>query len=74
MATIAKMSAEQRDRGVSQEALLQGLVSNGKLDPRDSAAPFVVNTVVWVYEEGIPSKSAYQRMLEKCRKAFAKQR
>lgn len=74
MATLAKMSAEQRDKGMSQDTLLKGLVREGKLDPKDSSAPFVINTVVWVYEENISAKSAYKRMYEKCSKAFAKQR
>lgn len=72
MASLAKMSAEQRDRGMSQDALLKGLAREGKLDQKDSSAPFIVNTVVWVYEENISAKGAYRQMYEQCRKAFSR--
>jgi TRAP-type uncharacterized transport system substrate-binding protein len=74
MATLAKMSAEQRDKGLSQDTFLKHLVREGKLDPQDSSAPFVINTVVWVYEENVSAKSAYKQMYEKCRSAFSKKR
>lgn len=74
MGSLAKMSAEKRDKGISQDTLLKELVREGKLDPKDSAAPFVINTVIWVYEENIPATSAYKKMYEKCNKALAKQR
>lgn len=74
MATLAKMSAEQRDKGMTQDTLLKGLIREGNLNPKDSSAPFIINTVVWVYEENISAKNAYKKMYEKCSKAFAKQR
>jgi formaldehyde-activating enzyme involved in methanogenesis len=74
MATLAKMSAEERDKGVSQDALLKGLVREGKLDPRESSAQFVIATVMWVYDEKVPAKIAYKRMYAKCESAFSKRR
>jgi hypothetical protein len=74
MASIAKVSADQRDAGVERDALLRRFIQEGKLEKNDSAAPFVLNTVVWVYEEKIPAKTAYKQMYGKCAAALAKQR
>ena len=74
MASLAKMSAEQRDAGVPRDALLRRLVQEGKLETGDAATPFVLNTVVWVYEERVPVKSAYKEMQSKCDAALAKRR
>lgn len=74
MAKLAKMSAEKREQGMTQNELLRGLIREGQLDPKSSTATFVANTVVWVYEENIPAKGAYKQMYEKCHKAFTKKR
>ena len=74
MAALAKTSAEQREAGVPRDALLRRFVQEGKLEKGDSATPFVFNTVVWVYDENVPAKTAYRQMYEKCSKALAKRR
>ena len=74
MAALAKTSAEQREAGVARDALLRRFVQEGKLEKGDSATPFVFNTVVWVYDENVPAKTAYRQMYDKCSKALAKRR
>lgn len=74
LAGLAKLSAEQRDKGVSQEDLMRSLARQGALDPKDPSAPFAVNTIMWVYEERISAATAYRDMLAKCTKAVGKQR
>lgn len=74
MAALAKTSAEQRDAGVARDVLLRRFVQEGKLEKGDSATPFVFNTVVWVYDENVPAKTAYRKMYDKCSKALAKRR
>ena len=66
MAALAKTSAEQRDAGVARDVLLRRFVQEGKLEKGDSATPFVFNTVVWVYDENVPAKTAYRQMYDKC--------
>ena len=72
LATLAKLTADLRDKGFSQEAVLIKLVREGKLDPNGESAPFVANTVVWVYEEKIPAQNAYKQLYAKCNRAFLK--
>ena len=74
LATLAKMCAEQRDLGVSRDALLRQLIIEGKLQAKDPSSEIAFNTAVWVYEENISAKSAYKKMYEKCNKSLAKQR
>lgn len=72
LAQLAVYAAVERESGKDQTQTFLALVKQGRIDPKSSTAEWAANTVVWVYQEQVSSKSAEKKMLTKCRRAFAK--